>query len=480
MAVNRDTRRCPSVLRCTLALLLLGALAGAAGANAAPSPWSAPRTLYASSAQLSTFDLHAGFGSAGGLASWTVEEVKASPADERLGLLGAPLAAGGFGAARAIVPLRPSYDATRDLTLSHDLRAVPFGAGGVATAGLVRSGSIYRLGVALAPGTAHPGRLRTVGPRGAVALGEGGYALAGDARGDVAVLFQAGNHQRRRIYLMVRRPGGQLSRPRAINRAPGRARSLDVALDGHGGVVMVWGRAVTGAHPGFSLITRELDRRGRLSAPRRLTRVATNLAAVHAAVGPTGARVVSWMLQTCDQTSGCQLPPTLRAATGTTSGFAPPVTLQAPPASGDLELLTVGTAVAADGTALVAWVNDAGGATGVHLARAPAGGAFAITSVAPTGSSAALGGVASAADGRVGLIWENDVAVDAHHTTAQIRAAVAPSGAGPFGAPEVVADESRDRAAVLQPPALAFDPSSSRALVVWAGNGTVRAGTRGP
>lgn len=85
------------------------------------------------------------------------------------------------------------------------------------------------------------GRAERVGPAGAVR-----YAFAANSRGDAALLTQVSQRAsnrgtRRRVYLQVRRAGGEFGRPIEIA-GPGAPATLAVAINSRRQVLAVWSR----------------------------------------------------------------------------------------------------------------------------------------------------------------------------------------------------------------------------------------------
>jgi hypothetical protein len=425
------------------------------------------------------------FGSRGGLGSWLVQ--RQIPSGYERGVRGTRIgAAGTFGSALTLVPLRPSYDAAHDRLLRDGFTTVAFGENAFAQAWLQSIGGRLRLRVRIGD----HGRLTTLAPRAAVES----FAIAGNPRGGLAVLYatRAGAAGRRSLYLVTSRRGGRLAAPRRIASAMRPIAGLTVAIDRGGDVLAAWGRSLsplvngTRVAPRSVVQARRVDAGGRRHAIATIARGSVDLDGIQAAQGEDGDGVVAWARRVCGDL-GCG-PLTVEAALSSAGRtFATPQVLEPPVEGSNPQFVVALQAGVAGRRAVVAWNGLAAGRVGVRVATAPAGGRFGPPQELATASAGApwpeLGQLAVAPSGAAGVAFEEHVlpagaAPDDGTQNTVVRAAFQPAGSGTFGPGETIAAGPLPSVQLSAPPALGFDPAHRTFVAMWRDSAAIRGATR--
>jgi hypothetical protein len=295
---------------------------------------------------------------------------------------------------------------------------------------------------------------RTRGAPGPVRLvdrftGGGAATIAGNARGQLAIVYTELRGRGGIVWLAERRAGHAFGRPVAIRRGLAIGKAT-VAVGERGDVLVAYER-------GYRVETRLRRGSGRFGRPDDLGS-ANDLSALHAAVAPPGNAVVAYERAQIVAEHG--IPPVITSIHAavrprTAARFELTRRLE----RGELVEGGIRMAAARDGTVTLAW----NGATGLQVQRTarsgrlgapqapPLGMELSDLAMRPDGTAVCVGGVrATAPGGR--LIAEVVAALRGPH--------------GEAGPREVVAVESGDVT-----PVVAFDPRSGQPVVVWLAGG---------
>lgn len=423
--------------------LVLAASALAPSAAAAAPPWSPPQTL--SSPHLFVDVPTVGFaGNGDGLATWRTQD---GIGDQATGSVdGAALAHGAatFGAESTLAAgPRPSLVSP----------PVFYGRGGRALVATQRpvSSDPAEQRVRLA---AVFGRVpRFFAPHTiAVQRGLRGAQLAADSSGDAAIAwFQDRGVTTDRVYVSLRRIGGQFGPPVELGR--GRIRSVSVAVSPRGDVLVAWdARGVVRARV-------KPRSRSRFGPTDTIASEPTFFATLHTAIAPNGRAFVAWGAQF--RSEGGSTGPVFYEVAVRPSGAARFRAAQLLERQPETQMqMGLDLALDAVGHATVAWTGWDGAHYRVRAAATDPRLVFgAPQDVSPPGADAFEGALAAAPDGRRLVAWTTG---SVEGTGGALLAALAPR-AGPFGAPETVSPGLEARI-----PAAAYDGRGDRWALVWS------------
>jgi hypothetical protein len=387
-----------------------------------------------------------------------------------------PLAVTASGAAVLLAPV--SRDAPGSTQTPSEL--VPLGPDGQAgtpqpvavAAGLLTTYAKNRIAVA---GSTLVGGTITDRSHSAVALGTPGalgpargltgstgqrvFGLAGNSRGDVAVLTGDASHIRT-LYL---RPAGSTMFRVALKIPVSRDRARDatVALGSRGDVLVVW-------EDNHRIYARHLGPSGHAGAVHRIGDGMQS--ELQAAVDDSSRLEVAWKTQRVGEGES-STPAIVRYATAAPGhGFGRQRMVESIGAVG------TGRYVSAPGVRLVpqfhgrtllAWTGFASGHFVVRAADVVDGHRGRPQTLSPATEDAVLGDAATRADGRAVVVWRSGVqgADSVPGAMPTVFASLRAAGGSSFGAPERVSDPGEN---VATAPFAALDPVSGRSLVAYA------------
>jgi hypothetical protein len=281
-------------------------------------------------------------------------------------------------------------------------------------------------------------------------------ALAGDARGDVALSTRGG---RTRLIWLKRAGTSTFSRVLTIN-VSSTARDVTVAVSPDGQLLVVW-------EDRHEVFARHRGARGSWGAVHTLgPGVQSNL---QAAMDATGRMLVAWKSQRVDEGEAATPAVVSFATAAPGHGFGPRRTIETVGQTGTGRYVTapaVRLLVTTRDEALLAWTGFDGTHFVTRAMPVAQGHLGARRQLSPAGLDAVLADAAVANDGRALVLWRSDVAgADPvagrqPHLFGNVRAA----GAATFGAPEAVGG---DAIQVLTPATAVIDPQTRRPIALF-------------
>jgi hypothetical protein len=282
-----------------------------------------------------------------------------------------------------------------------------------------------------------------------------GAAIAANGRGQVVVAWIEQRRSRDLLWMAERRPGRPFDRRRVV-RSGGRMSGLDVGIGDGGDVVVAYRR-------GDVLEARWRRGGERLQGPQELGRT-DDITQTDVAVARTGRMVVAWGMQ--DGGIEANQPYVVQAAVRPAGPrrFRSATTVE--PGGPRLRPEgTVRTALAPDGTGIIAWT-----ATRLTPQRQEfpvrAASITENARVTPGGEQLAesgrLGEVVVGPDGTTTVLWVALVG-DEGFSPGPVRAAVQQPGAQRFGPAEAVSGNVTASGA-----SVALDPSTARVTAAWS------------
>lgn len=307
--------------------------------------------------------------------------------------------------------------------------------------------------VAVALGT--PGSLGLArGLRGST--GQRVFGLAGNLRGDVAVLTGNANSVR---TLYLRRAGSTSFRVALkIPVSRTRARGATVTLGPKGDVLVVW-------EDNHVIFARHVGPTGHAGAVHRIgDGVQSNL---QAAIDDKSRLEVAWKTQRVNEGES-NAPAVVRFSTAAPGhGFGPQRTIETINASRFVGAPGVRIVPEGNGRTLVAWTGFDGAHFVVRAADFVNGHRATPQTVSPTGVDAVLGDAAARADGEATVAWRSGVlgADPAPGANPTLFASHRGSGQTSFGTPEQVSEAGEN---VPTAPFAALSAVSGRSFVVYA------------
>jgi hypothetical protein len=419
------------------ALLAVAALVALPATALAAPPWSTPATV--PNALGSSTPVAVTPSGAAALLSAVSRTAAGSPPQTPSQLV--PLAAGGQPGTPQPVSVAAGFLAT-------------YAKGHIAVAGsTLHNGTIDdRSHVAVALGT--PGSLGSA--RGLTgSTGQRVFGLAGNARGDVAVLTGNANSVR---TLYLRRAGSTSFRV-ALKIPVSRTRArATVALGPKGDVLVVW-------EDNHVIFARHVGPAGHAGAVHRIgDGVQSNL---QAAIDDKSRLEVAWKTQRVNEGES-NAPAVVRFSTAAPGhGFGPQRTIETINASRFVGAPGVRIVPEGNGRTLVAWTGFDGAHFVVRAADFADGHRATPQTVSPTGVDAVLGDAAARAGGQATVAWRSGVlgADPAPGANPTLFASHRGSGQTSFGTPEQISETGEN---VATAPSAALDPASGRSLVVYA------------
>ena len=415
------------------------ALRGVSPAAIGPgAPWSAPVTIGASG-------LFAGYPSiafaadGSGLVTWLPRDDEDDP-----------------NPASRLLTLAPGARPGATRRVSGRLLAPPalYARNGVA---LLRGRALWserrrvsdaRVSVAFGTTRRPVGRWRTLAALKAPAVVGGHAALAVSQRGHAIV----GWVEDTRLRVAVRAPGQDFGAPATLARVRHQLEELSFALaiGARGDAVVIYTSTKPFQRGSGGTVLARVRPAGQPFAPAQRLGPTRGRTSISAAVAPDGGAIIAW--GSVDPGEEINQPYDVFAAGGTIGRrrFGAAQALErgeyAQYPSGDLS-----AAIAANGTATVAFSPARRGDDPVMVATARVGRRFNRPAQLALGSAEA---VASDADGNAIVVWTHD---------GRVRAAKRVAGTDTFGSPEDVSSASETAASAD----IALDPISNRATVVW-------------
>jgi hypothetical protein len=286
--------------------------------------------------------------------------------------------------------------------------------------------------------------------------GQNLFAVAGNVRGDVAVLTGNANSVR---TLYLRRAGSTTFRVAlSIPVSRDRARGATVALGPQGDVLVVW-------EDNHVIYARHIGPRGTVGAKHRIgDGVQSNL---QAAIDEKGRLEVAWKTQRVTEGESDAIA-TIRFATAAPGhGFGAQRTIESIDSGRFVGAPGVRIVPESDGRTLVAWTGFDGTHFVVRAADFVDGHRDAPQTVSPNGVDAVLGDASARADGQATVAWRaGGLGADpAPGATPALFASHRDGGATAFGAPEQISTPGEN---VATPPFAAIDPVSGRSFVAYA------------
>jgi len=327
------------------------------------------------------------------------------------------------------------------------------------------------LGSTAAPAGRRPRRLATFTtfPNGGVT------AMAAGPRGQIAIAWLAfrgdetGSGQFR-IRLALRRPDGRFE-TRAVAAGPADS-TAGVGADTPTVAVAIGGQDVTVAYTVDGRIKARTLRGRRFSRPQTLG-PHSGVVELAARASRTGRTVVAWATQ--DGGEEANEPYVVRAAVRAAGAarFDPTQDLDLGEANGERVPGRMRLAMAADGTAAVAWSNARGRYPNlthpVLVSVAERSGGFLPNAELTTRGAAR--DVAVRDDGAAVVVWTDTRGFSSAPTSSPQTFAVLRAGPGQlFGQPELIATSSPDSGLDRQA-AAAYDPRTGRSTVIWTATG---------
>jgi hypothetical protein len=307
-------------------------------------------------------------------------------------------------------------------------------------------------------------------PRGlSGSTGQRVMGLAGNARGDLAVVTGDASHVRT-VY--VRRAGTTSFRVALRIAVTSRARGATVAVGPHGDVLVVW-------EDDHEIFARHVGSTGHAGAVHRIgDGVQSQL---QAAIDGSGRLEVAWKTQRVSEGES-NTPAIIRFATAAPGhGFGAQRTVETIGASGTGRFVAapgVRLIAEADGSTLLAWTGLDGSHFVVRASEVVGGHRGTPQTLSPAGADAVLGDAATGAGGAAIVAWRSGVqgADPLPGAAPTVFASLRAAGASAFGGPEQVSDTGENAPTA---PFAALDPVSGRSLVVYAPlAGGVRASAR--
>jgi hypothetical protein len=293
--------------------------------------------------------------------------------------------------------------------------------------------------------------------------------LAGNARGDLAVVTGDASHVRT-VY--VRRAGTTSFRIALRISVGSRARGATAAVGPKGDVLVVW-------EDDHEILARHIGPTGHAGALHRIgDGVQSQL---QAAIDAGGRLEVAWKTQRVSEGES-NTPAIVRFATAAPGhGFGPQRTVETVGASGSGRFVGapgVRLIAEANGSTLLAWTGFDASHFVVRATEVTSGHRSTPQTLSPAGEDAVLGDAATGADGAAIVAWRSGVqgADPVPGATAMVFASLRDPGATAFGGPEQVSETGEN---VPTAPFAARDPASGRSLVAYAPlTGGVKASAR--
>jgi hypothetical protein len=289
-------------------------------------------------------------------------------------------------------------------------------------------------------------------------------ALAGNARGDVAISTRGG--RTRLIYL--RRAGTSTFRRVLTLRVSDTARGVTVAVSPSGELLVVW-------EDRHELFARHRGARGTWGAVHALgPGVQSDL---QAAMDATGRMLVAWKSQRVSEGEASEPAVVSFATAAPGHGFGPRRVIETVGQTGAGRFVSapgVRLAVTTRAQALLAWTGFDGARFVTRAAPIAAGHIGGRQQLSPAGVDAVLGDVAVAGDGRALVLWRSNVAgADPlpglqPHLFGNAR----PAAATAFLAPEAIGGDARE---VLAAPTAVIDPQTRRPIALFTDFATTQA-----
>jgi hypothetical protein len=282
--------------------------------------------------------------------------------------------------------------------------------------------------------------------------------LAGNARGDLAVVTGDASHVRT-VY--VRRAGTTSFRVALRIAVTSRARGATVAVGPHGDVLVVW-------EDNHEIFARHLGTTGHPGAVHRIgDGVQSQL---QAAIDDSGRLEVAWKTQRVNEGES-NAPAIVRFATAAPNhGFGPQRTVETVGASGTGRFVGapgVRLIAEANGSTLLAWTGFDGSHFVVRATEVAGGHRGTPQTLSPVGEDAVLGDAATGADRAAIVVWRSGVqgADPVPGATPTVFASLRARGAAAFGGPEQVSDGGEN---VPTAPFAALDSLSGQSFVAYA------------
>jgi hypothetical protein len=286
--------------------------------------------------------------------------------------------------------------------------------------------------------------------------GQNLFAVAGNVRGDVAVVTGNANSIR---TLYLRRAGSTVFRVALkIPVSRDRARGATVALGPKGDVLVVW-------EDNHVIFARHVGPTGHAGAVHRIgDGVQSNL---QAAIDDKSRLEVAWKTQRVNEGES-NAPAVVRFSTAAPGhGFGPQRTIETINASRFVGAPGVRIVPEGNGRTLVAWTGFDGAHFVVRAADFADGHRATPQTVSPTGVDAVLGDAAARADGEATVAWRSGVlgADPAPGANPTLFASHRGSGQTSFGTPEQISGTGEN---VPTAPSAALSAVSGRSFVVYA------------
>lgn len=282
------------------------------------------------------------------------------------------------------------------------------------------------------------------------------FGVAGDLRGDVAVLTGDASHVR---TLYLRRAGSTTFRV-ALKFPVSRdqARGATVALGPKGDVLVLW-------EDRHVIFARHLGPTGNAGAVHRIgDGVQSDL---QAAIDDKGRLEVAWKTQRVNEGESSS-PAIVRYATAAPGhGFGAQRTIETVDAGRFVGAPGVRMTPESDGRTLIAWTGFEAGHFVVRAADFVDGHRATPQTLSPATEDAVLGDAAARADGEAIVVWRSGVlgADLAPGASPTVFAAHRDAGLTSFGGPEQVSETGEN---VATAPSAALDPVSGGSFVVYA------------
>jgi hypothetical protein len=271
------------------------------------------------------------------------------------------------------------------------------------------------------------------------------FGLAGNVRGDLAVVTGDASHVR---TLYVRRAGTTTFSVGLRIAVGSRARGATVAVGSKGDVLVVW-------EDNHRIFARHLGPTGHAGSVHQIgDGVQSQL---QAAIDASGRLEVAWESQRVDE-GEANTPAVVRYATAAPGhGFGPQRTVETVGAVGTGAVAAPGVRLVSesDNQTLLAWTGFASGHFVVRAADVTNGHRGSPQTLSP--ADAVLGDAASGADGAATVVWRS--------ATGTAFASHRGAGASAFGAPEQVSQSGEN---VATSPFAAVDPVTGRSFVAYA------------
>jgi hypothetical protein len=307
--------------------------------------------------------------------------------------------------------------------------------------------------VAVALGTpAHLGSARGL----TGSTGQNLFAVAGNVRGDVAVVTGNANSVR---TLYLRRAGSTVFRVALkIPISRDRARGATVALGPKGDVLVVW-------EDNHVIFARHLGPTGHAGAVHRIGDGVQS--SLQAAIDDKDRLEVAWKTQRVTEGES-DATATIRFATAAPGhAFASQRTIESVDAGRFVGAPGVRLVADGNGRSLLAWTGFDGAHFVVRAADFVNGHRTTPQTLSPTGTDAVVGDAAVGADGEATVAWRSGVlgADPAPGTNPTVFASHRAAGQTAFGPPEQVSTTGEN---VAFAPFAAVDPVSGRSFVAYS------------